>query len=114
MEQKARSWLESLKGEGEGWRCLAQNFRTRGGEVDLIFEQRTANSLELVFVEVRARRSGGMQSAIESIGFRKRLRLRRAIALFLAQYQGKANAVRMDALCWDGEAWQHYLAIPLD
>lgn len=41
--------------EGQGWRIIAANARTRRGELDLV----ALDGTELVFVEVKAGREGG-------------------------------------------------------
>lgn len=97
-------------------RLIARNFRCKGGELDLVFEEEiavdsaeavTEGALELVFVEVRARREGSWVSGLESVGFRKRLRLGRAIQHFMVKYRGVASSARCDVLAWDGRRWMH-------
>jgi Holliday junction resolvase-like predicted endonuclease len=92
-------------------RLVARNFTCRRGEIDLVFEEPApgpgARGIELVFIEVRARLAGSWESGLESIGVRKQLRLSRAIGVFLTRYRGPAASVRLDALCWDGKAWEH-------
>jgi putative endonuclease len=63
-----------------GLHLIQRNFRTRGGEIDLVMEQGDT----IVFVEVRLRCRTEWGSAAESIGVAKRRRLARAAAAYLA------------------------------
>jgi putative endonuclease len=64
-----------------GLRCLARNYRVRGGEIDLVCEDRNT----VVFVEVRWRAAGATVSARESVDARKRARLTLAARRFLQE-----------------------------
>ncbi|MCK6578232.1 MAG: YraN family protein [Anaerolineae bacterium] len=66
---------------GQGYAVLVRNWRTRGGEIDII-----ARSLEgvIVFVEVKTRRAAEADP-LESITLRKRRRLIGAAQVYLAQ-----------------------------
>jgi putative endonuclease len=86
-----------------GVRLLDRNYRFRGGEIDLIFEDRD----ELVFIEVRARAAGGLVQGFETLDWKKRHRLERVIRHYLARYRGTAKRLRLDVLSWDGKAWTH-------
>lgn len=99
---------------------LSKNYRYQRGEIDLIFEEcgslayeRSSEgltlkpSIELVFVEVRYRPKLGMVTAVESVGWVKQVRMRRAADRFLASYCGQAKTVRYDLLVWDGQTWNH-------
>jgi putative endonuclease len=82
-----------------GWRLIARNARTRWGELDIV----ALDGQTLVFVEVKARRGAGPGSAelaLESIGPRKRIQVRRLARAWLA---GPANPggyreIRFDAI----------------
>jgi len=84
---------------GRGWRLVARNARTRWGELDIV----ALDGATLVFVEVKARRGTGPSSAelaLESIGPRKRIQVRRLARAWLA---GPANPggyreIRFDAI----------------
>lgn len=103
IERKAEEWYLRQP----GYRFVDRNYRCHRGEIDLIFEQLKNNRrTELVFVEVRARQSGSWQSGVESVDFKKRIRLRRAIEQFLLGYRGAASSLRTDVLAWDGTNWQ--------
>jgi putative endonuclease len=67
-----------------GWRIVARNARTRHGEIDII----GVDGRDLVFVEVKARRSGsvgGPELPELAVGVTKRRRLRRLAAAWLAE-----------------------------
>ncbi len=65
-EKLARRHLETL-----GFTIVEANYRTRWGEIDLVAEK----NAELVFVEVRTRRSRSMGTPEESITETKRAHL---------------------------------------
>jgi len=80
----------------QGLRVLERNWRVRGGEIDLICEDRGS----LVFVEVRLRRRGDFGGAGASITATKRRRLILAARHYLA---GKRERpCRFDAVLMDG------------
>jgi putative endonuclease len=81
-EDLAALWLRRA-----GLRILARNYRCAGGEVDIVAEERG----ELVFVEVRTRRRGGLVGPEESLTRRKQARLVHAAEHYL---QGAAAAER--------------------
>jgi putative endonuclease len=88
-EQLAASWLERA-----GLRILCRNYRCAGGEIDLVAEERG----ELVFVEVRTRRSGGMVSPEESVDSRKQRRIVRTAEHYLQSIGGHDRAWRIDVV----------------
>jgi putative endonuclease len=65
-ETRALHYLQT-----RGLRCIARNYRCRGGEIDLIMQDKDS----LVFVEVRYRRQTGFGSAAESVDRRKQSKL---------------------------------------
>lgn len=91
-----------------GLRILARNVRCRGGELDLICLDRG----QLVFVEVRLRRSARFGGAGESITASKRRRVLIAAQWWLGgagrRFQGapcRFDAVLLDALERDRITW---------
>lgn len=60
------------------YHILARNWRTRGGELDLVARQRDT----LVFVEVKTRRTGGPYRPEEAVNRTKMGRLRKAAAAY--------------------------------
>lgn len=77
-EDQAKAFLER-----HGLRCVERNFRTRGGEIDLVMDDRGTR----VFVEVRYRRNRHCGGALESIDHRKRARLTAAAQWYLAAHR---------------------------
>ncbi|WP_420837373.1 YraN family protein [Bifidobacterium avesanii] len=69
-ERYAALWLEE-----QGWRILDRNWRSRYGELDLIALDPRG---EIVFVEVKTRRSSMQGSPQEAVDRRKQSALRRA------------------------------------
>ncbi|MGB0648232.1 MAG: YraN family protein [Bradymonadia bacterium] len=61
-----------------GYTCLETNWHSRDGELDLVFRREN----RLIFVEVRARRSGGLVSALDSFSAQKYRRVRRCALLY--------------------------------
>ena len=78
-ERMARTMLEAA---GLVW--VAGNVRYKVGELDLIMQ----DGPELVFVEVRSRRSAAFGGAAGSVDGRKRLRLQRAASRYLLEHYG--------------------------
>jgi putative endonuclease len=86
--------------ERHGLSCVARNYLTRDGEVDLIMR----DGRELVFVEVRYRASRGFGDAAASITPAKRQRIVRAARHFLATHRGFGSvACRFDVVTYDGD-----------
>ena len=66
---------------GKGFTVLARNYRTRGGEVDLVCQ----DGETLVFVEVKTRGAGSLARPDQAVTAAKRGRLVRAAAAFLSE-----------------------------
>lgn len=66
--------------ERNGLRLRAANVRYRGGELDLVMDDREV----LVFVEVRYRRGEGFGGGVASVDRRKCVKLARAAGLYLS------------------------------
>lgn len=73
-EDVAVSYLQK-----QGYAVLARNFRTKGGEVDIIAQVKDT----LVFVEVKARSSSRFGFPEEAVGTSKRQRIARAARRYL-------------------------------
>lgn len=65
--------------QAHGLRIVARNYRVAGGEIDLI----ARHGAELVFVEVRSRRSAAFGSAAETVTAAKRRRIQLAAQQYL-------------------------------
>jgi len=71
----------------QGLTLIEQNYRCRGGEIDLIM----SHSNSTVFVEVRYRRSTRFGSGAESVDYRKQQKLIHAAHHYLQQNPKQAN-----------------------
>ena len=82
-------WFLRLK----GYRILARNFRSRGGEIDIVARDKKC----LVFVEVKARPD--LARAAHAIRPRQRRRILTAGRVFMATFPAHAgDMIRFDAL----------------
>ena len=64
-----------------GYRCIAQGFRSRFGEIDIIAENREF----VVFVEVKLRKSGDFAAGREYVDYRKQERIRKTAMVWLGE-----------------------------
>lgn len=90
LAQQLGKWSEDYakhQAQQQGFHCIAQNYRCRNGELDLILEQ---NHL-LVFMEVKARSNTQYGQAIEMLTPQKQQRMMNAIAHFLAKHPQYEN-----------------------
>lgn len=88
----------------KGYRILDRNWCCRGGELDLVCEDRDT----IVFVEVRARRDGRHGTPGETVGGVKRGRLVRAAELWLLKSKRGDVPCRFDVLAIEGDAVEHF------
>ena len=79
-----------------GLKLVAQNYRSRFGEIDLIMQDGTS----LVFVEVRLRRNANFGGAAASIDANKQQRIIRTAHQYLAGL-ARTPPCRFDALLLD-------------
>jgi putative endonuclease len=84
--------------EARGLTIVARNYRCRFGEIDLI----ARNAATMVFIEVRARRSGSFGGAAESITATKRKRVLVAARHYLMSHRLDC-ACRFDVVLLMGE-----------
>jgi putative endonuclease len=77
-----------------GYRVIERNVRFREGELDIVAEE----AGDLVFVEVKCRRSGRYGAPEESLTPRRFARLERAIAAYLASRQLEPPTYRVDVV----------------
>jgi len=78
----------------QGWEVLERNWRTTGGELDII----AVDHGTLVAVEVKTRRSSAYGSPQEAVTWRKLTRIRRLTAEWLAAQRRTFPAVRVDVI----------------
>lgn len=83
--------------EQNGLSLVERNFRCKGGEIDLIMQERGA----LVFVEVRKRSDIAYGGAAASVTARKKARLINAAQVYLQRYR-MPPACRFDVVAIDG------------
>ena len=78
------AWGESLAAaylQKKKYKILASGYRCRFGEIDLI----VADRHNLVFVEVKLRKSDRFASAMEFVDYHKQMRLKATAELYLSQ-----------------------------
>ena len=86
--------------ERAGWRIIERNYRVREGEIDVIARRGGT----LAFCEVktlvdRANRTSGPANPVESVGYRKQVRVRRMARMWLASHPGtRAADLRLDVI----------------
>ena len=89
-EQLARGHLEAL-----GWQVVDRNWRCRHGELDLVARDEHG---ELVFCEVKTRRTARFGSPLEAVDAAKARRLRRLAWAWLAAHEERSAAFRIDLI----------------
>lgn len=95
-EERAALHLGSL-----GYEIVEKNYRIRRGEIDIIARHRG----DIVFVEVKTRKSENFGTPAEAVNYRKQARLRILAASWLSS-KGLSNAhCRFDVVSYtlDGE-----------
>jgi len=92
-ENLAAQWLQD-----RGMHLLAQNFRGKTGEIDIIARDRE----HLVFFEVRARSNRNYSTAAGSVDRRKQQRIMRTAQLFLQRHPELARLpCRFDVIAFE-------------
>lgn len=87
-----------------GFRVLAMNVRTKGGELDIVADECGV----LVFVEVRYRATERHGDAVETVDLRKQRRVAQAARAYLAQARRPERACRFDVVTVSPESVTHY------
>ena len=83
----------------QGLKLVAQNYRSRFGEIDIIMQDKDV----LVFVEVRLRRNGDFGGAAASIDTRKQQRIIHTAQQYLSSLKSTPPC-RFDAVLIDTES----------
>lgn len=99
-------WGESLAAkylEKQRLRIIEKNWRQGRNEIDII----ARDDATWVFVEVKVRKFGFEQEALESVDLEKQLRIIHAADRYLASRKGGINDVRFDIICVYYEKGQH-------
>jgi|APSaa5957512535_1039671.scaffolds.fasta_scaffold33030_2 putative endonuclease len=79
-----------------GYRCVARNYSSRFGEIDLIV---WSNDDTLVFVEIRYRRNTKFGLPAETVSYAKQAKLKKTAAYFLSRNQNFAGiSCRFDVI----------------
>lgn len=100
MQQRGQLWEARAAAHLtlNGLEVLARGYRCRLGEIDLVCR----DDRQLVIVEVRARSSGALCSAAESIGARKRRRIVQATRHLLMRHsEWQGSTIRFDVVAFD-------------
>src|SRR5882757_4627461 len=94
-EEYAATFLRS-----QGWQIVEQNFRIRGGEIDIIAIETDPHTEEktLVFVEVKTRSSNDYGSPLEAIGYYKLRALIKATQFYKLKHPKLPDLMRIDAV----------------
>jgi putative endonuclease len=102
--QMLGQWGESRAADffnARGYALLERNYRTPYGEIDLIVrkEPEPAGALpEIVFVEVKTRRTGTFGSPEVSVSARKQAHLLRAVQAYIQSHPDLDAAWRIDVI----------------
>lgn len=88
----------------KGYRWLESNFRTRGGEIDLVME----DGKILVFVEVKNRRSDEYGLPEEAITQAKMKHMIKTALLYIKIKNVRDKMVRFDVVTIDRDGLRHY------
>ncbi|MEO0102412.1 MAG: YraN family protein [candidate division WOR-3 bacterium] len=88
--------------EGQGYKVIEQNYRTRFGEIDLICEK--GNSI--IFVEVRQKSGRQFGEPVESIDKRKIGKIKRTAEHFLSERGIYEKEIRFDLFSIIGKKFE--------
>jgi putative endonuclease len=80
----------------QGFHVLERNFSVRWGEIDIIAE---SLAKEIVFVEVKTRKSKTFGSAVEGISSQKVQRIIAAAYMYLEKKHWTQRNFRIDVIC---------------
>ena len=99
-KRKVGAGKEGLAAEylaNQGYKILKKNFYCRGGEIDII----ALDGKELVFVEVKARRTGEFGIGADSVGYYKQKKITNTAELYLNMTKVKYESCRFDVASVD-------------
>ena len=99
-ENKARRYLEE-----QGLKFVEKNYRCRGGEIDLIMQDKK----ELVFVEVRYRKNDTHGTAIDSVNRSKMKKLIATASHYIAKHQLN-TPTRFDVVGFDASFHPNWIS----
>lgn len=78
----------------KGYSILKRNYRVRGGEIDIIAQ----NGSDLVFIEVKLRRSSRYGYPEEAVSFLKRSKILKTIRSYLCITHTRYSYIRFDII----------------
>lgn len=81
----------------QGYRCIARNFRTRSGEIDII----AADGPTICFIEVKTRRQGSCGSGADSVIRYKQRHIAKVATQFLQSRHSLDAPCRFDVVSVD-------------
>jgi len=84
----------------KGYRILDRNVRTRLGELDLVADDHGV----VVFVEVKGRTTDAFGGALLAVDYRKRVKLTKLAAQYLAQRHWSDKVCRFDVVLVQGRS----------
>ncbi|MCX4187221.1 YraN family protein [Methylophaga sp. OBS4] len=99
VEQQVCRFLQK-----QGMQLITRNYHSRGGEIDLIMQDRQT----LVFIEVRFRKSRTFGSALESVNKIKQSRIIHTAEHYLQRHPVSQDACRFDVVAVSPTASGHY------
>lgn len=85
--------------QAHGLIVLERQFAGKRGEIDLIAQ----DGQEIVFVEVKMRRTARYGTALEAVTRTKMMRLQQTMALWLRQHRREHLPYRLDIVAIDGD-----------
>ena len=88
-ERVAERWLRR-----KGWRLVGRRFRNGHRDIDLVVQ----NGNTVIFVEVKARRSGALTDPVTAVDRRKRRELSRSAQAWIDRYGQPDQAYRFDVI----------------
>jgi putative endonuclease len=95
--------------ENAGIRVIERNFRTEGGEIDII----ALDGETIVFIEVKSWTGYGIENLEFSISEKKQHKIIETAKFFLSKYRKyKGMAVRFDVIFIARSSKQHQQALP--
>lgn len=89
-EEKASKYLKE-----KGYEIIEKNFRCREGEIDIIAKDKNK---ELVFVEVKTRRTYEYGEPAEAVNFMKQKHIQRVAKYYILKNKLINNSIRFDII----------------
>lgn len=101
-EKKAKGFLKSI-----GYRFLVANYKTRRGEIDLVFRKR--NEAVLIFVEVKTRNFVDPDLKISNlVTYKQRVRINCAALDYLKELGNPKVRIQFDIVVVEYSDYAHY------